>query len=119
MWKYSLHAAVALIVIAVMAFLVLNKKKEKFSIPDVWSNLTTAVNDLVKNKPELSKKGLTAAITNLAAKENPKPNSPKAGFEALIGEEADDSKYTPGFYKIQKRFPALTKRKPRMYDLEG
>jgi hypothetical protein len=118
MWKYSLHATVALIVIAIVAFLVL-KKKEKFSMPNFLNNLPAALNDLVKSKPELSKKGLTAAITNLAAKENPKPNSPKAGFETLLGEEADDSKYTPGFYKIQKRFPALTKRKPRMYDLEG
>jgi hypothetical protein len=114
-----MYGIVAFFVLAIVAFLLLKKKKEKFSVSELWNNLPNALNDLVKSKPELSPKGLTAAITNIAVKENPKPISPKAGFETLLGEEADDSAFTPGFYKIQTSFPALTKRKPRQYDLEA
>jgi hypothetical protein len=117
MWKRC--ALFALVVAVAVLLIVTFKKKEKFSFSEIGGQISAAIDNLVKSKPKLSPKGLTAAITNLAVKENPKPMSPKAGFEMLTGEEADDSKYTPGFYKIQKTFPALTKRTLRKFNIEA
>jgi hypothetical protein len=115
MLKYEICISLVLSIIALIAFFMIKKTTELFSISDSW----TATHNGLNSKPAFSSKGLMASVSNIALQQNPKPTMPKSNFEALIGEEADDSKYTPGFYKIQRSFPALTKRKLYTYNLEG
>jgi hypothetical protein len=68
-------------------------------------------------KEKLSPRDLTAAITNISAIENPMPTTPKQSCDSeMTGAEADSERYVPGFYKIQKKFPSLTKRKLHPYN---
>ncbi|AGE56433.1 hypothetical protein PBCVNEJV1_795L [Paramecium bursaria Chlorella virus NE-JV-1] len=116
--KYTVY--IIAIAIAVIVVIFLTMRKEKFSIQNFLDKLTSAVNDLsATTKKKLPPGGLTAAISNIVAKESPIPIYPKSGFESSVGEEADDTKYIPGFYKIQTNFPMLTKRNPRKFNLMG
>ncbi len=80
---------VILIILAIVAFRIF-KKKERFSINKAFQTITDKL---------YSNKDVTA-----------KPTSPKSSFE--------DSTYIPAFYKVQTKFPRLTKKKNRVYNLE-
>ncbi|ABT14163.1 hypothetical protein MT325_m609L [Paramecium bursaria chlorella virus MT325] len=111
MWAY------VIIVLAMLLAFYVTTRKEKFSVNWMKQGLTDAVNKLSGSTPELTTSGLTAAIYN-AAKRLPKPMSPKAKFDDIIGKDADDM-YVPAFYKIQTSFPPLIKRQPRKFNLVG
>jgi hypothetical protein len=113
MWVLIILLALVLTLLYVYVI----SKREKFTIDWLKQGLADAVRKLTATNPELATTGLTAAIYN-AAKKLPKPISPKAGFDAILGREADDM-YTPGFYKIQTSFPPLTKYQPRKFNLIG
>lgn len=85
---------VILIILVFAAFKFFNKK-EKFSFDTSFSKkaFQTITDKLYSNKD------VTA-----------KPTSPKSSFE--------DSTYIPAFYKVQTKFPRLTKKKNRVYNLE-
>ncbi|AGE50937.1 hypothetical protein PBCVCVB1_689R [Paramecium bursaria Chlorella virus CVB-1] len=112
MWAY-----VIIVLAMLLAFYVITTRKEKFSVDWMKQGLTSAINKLSGSTPELTTSGLTAAIYN-AAKRLPKPMSPKAKFDDIIGKDADDM-YVPAFYKIQTSFPPLIKRQPRKFNLVG
>ena len=111
MWAYVIIPLAML-----LAFFVITRK-EKFSLSWMKQGLTDAINKLSGSTPELTTSGLTAAIYN-AAKRLPKPISPKAKFDDIISQDADDM-YVPAFYKIQTSFPPLIKRQPRKFNLVG
>ena len=112
MWVYVIVLAL------IFAFYVFTTRKEKFSSMS-WmkQGLTDAINKLSGSTPELTTSGLSSAIYN-AAKRLPKPMSPKAKFDDIIGKDADDM-YVPAFYKIQTSFPPLIKYQPRKFNLMG
>lgn len=103
--------------VVIMLFVVYTRK-ENFTIDGFKRRVANAIGKLSGSKTKLDTTGLTAAIYNVANK-LPKPISPKAGFEELLGREAGDSAYTPGFYKIQTSFPPLITHQPRKFNLEG
>ena len=113
MWVY-----VIIVLVLIIAFYVIITRKEKFSSTH-WmkQGLTDAINKLSGSTPELTTHGLSSAIYN-AAKRLPKPMSPKAKFDDIIGKDADDM-YVPAFYKIQTSFPPLIKYQPRKFNLMG
>ena len=112
MWAYVIISLATL-----LAFFVITRK-EKIS-PTHWmkQGLTDAINKLSGSTPELTTSGLTAAIYN-AAKRLPNPISPKAKFDDIISQDADDM-YVPAFYKIQTSFPPLIKYQPQKFNLMG
>ncbi|AGE52944.1 hypothetical protein PBCVFr5L_696L [Paramecium bursaria Chlorella virus Fr5L] len=112
MWVYVIISLAML-----LAFYVITTRKEKFSLSWMKQGLTDAVNKLSGTTPELTTSGLTSAIYN-AAKRLPKPLTPKAKFDDIIGKDADDM-YVPAFYKIQTSFPPLIKYQPRKFNLLG
>ena len=111
MWVY-------VIIVLAMIFAFYTIRKEKFSSMS-WmkQGLTDAINKLSGSTPKLTTSGLSSAIYN-AAKRLPKPLTPKAKFDDIIGKDADDM-YVPAFYKIQTSFPPLIKRKPQKFNLVG
>ena len=71
----------------------------------------------VVKKEKLSPRDLTAAIVNISAVDNPMPMTPKQSCDCeMSGAEADSERYAPGFYKIQTKFPRLTKNKLHPYN---
>ena len=83
------YVVLLVLILAAIAFVM--RRRETFSWKKFPSNLTEQITHLVDT--------------------NPSGTAPSTSFEG--------NTYVPGFYKIQTKFPMLTKWKPREFDIHA